>query len=142
MKLSEWTDRLAFGGSEEWARNRVRQAIQELVLDEDPVCFAAAQPPSRERRRLSVTLWAALALGFARISLATDPVESGDATISMALDAWSAIAASLRLESVGDAEGRLPVTLVAGDQRIESGIRDRGELIELFRECVRQVALH
>jgi len=135
-------DRSVTGGGEQWARRQAARAIQELDPSEaDPIVFGSLSPASADGTGISTTLWTALSIGLATVTVRTDPTGPTDATIAIAVESWPGIAPTLRLDSAGDPEDRYPATVTAGAQRIESTRLNRDDLVSFFRECARRIAL-
>jgi hypothetical protein len=138
VKMKEWIEQLPLISQVSWSRQRAAAAIDELAPGVAPIVFGSSILPTETQQEYVTTLWAALPLGLAIVTVTT-PLAPDESTISLVVDAWPAVASTLRLDSAGTTEERLPMTLTAATQRIESTKQNRDELLTLFRECVARI---
>jgi hypothetical protein len=82
----------------------------------DPIVVGSLLPANPDRTGFAITIWAAISVGLATVTVRKDPTAAPDVTIAIVVESWPVIALTLRLECAGDPEDRYPATLTAGAQ--------------------------
>ena len=138
MKLSEWSGQEMYAyGPQPWMRQMIVKAIGDLDAGEDPIVFPNFTGGTQEQPLVTIRAFVALTAGLGTATITTDPTRSENARFEIVIVPWSTIEPSLRLESAGDPEERLPVVVTIGEERIEARREQRPALTAFYLEASR-----